>query len=32
VKILFQDDFLFSETSLEETADAFDVSRDGWLA
>jgi glycosyltransferase involved in cell wall biosynthesis len=31
VKILFQDDFLFSETSLEETADAFDVSRDQWL-
>jgi glycosyltransferase involved in cell wall biosynthesis len=31
VKILFQDDFLFSETSLEQTAEAFDVSHDRWL-
>jgi glycosyltransferase involved in cell wall biosynthesis len=31
VKILFQDDFLFSETALAETVEAFDLSRDRWL-
>lgn len=31
VKILFQDDFLFSSTSLQEIVDAFDLETDRWL-
>ena len=31
IKILFQDDFLFDETSLQKTIDAFDLEKDTWL-
>lgn len=31
IKILFQDDFLYDEKSLERIADAFDVKTDSWL-
>lgn len=31
IKILFQDDFLFSNTSLEEIVTAFDLTKDNWL-
>jgi hypothetical protein len=31
IKILFQDDFLYSNTSLQEIADAFDIEKDEWL-
>lgn len=31
IKILFQDDFLYSSTSLKEIVDAFDVSKDHWM-
>jgi glycosyltransferase involved in cell wall biosynthesis len=31
IKILFQDDFLFHEKSLEEIVGAFDVGKDHWL-
>ena len=31
IKLLFQDDFLFNERSLEETVEAFDLDRDTWL-
>jgi hypothetical protein len=31
IKILFQDDFLYSSTSLEETVQAFDLEKDMWL-
>ena len=31
IKILFQDDFLFSENSLKQIADNFDFNKDKWL-
>jgi len=31
IKILFQDDFLFSESSLEEIVQNFDLENDKWL-
>ncbi len=31
IKILFQDDFLYSERSLEEIVSAFDMEKDNWL-
>jgi hypothetical protein len=31
IKILFQDDFLFSTTALAEIVDAFDLTKDSWL-
>ncbi len=31
IKILFQDDFLFHEKSLEEIVKNFDMRKDGWL-
>ena len=31
IKILFQDDFLLSENSLQEIVDNFDIEKDGWL-
>ena len=31
LKILFQDDFLYSNESLHDIADAFDLSKDCWL-
>jgi glycosyltransferase involved in cell wall biosynthesis len=31
IKILFQDDFLYSENSLEETIRNFDLNNDHWL-
>ncbi len=31
IKILFQDDFLYTNTSLEETVRAFDLEKDTWL-
>src|SRR6266498_2647969 len=31
IKILFQDDFLYDEKSLEETAKHFDLKQDHWL-
>lgn len=31
IKILFQDDFLFNEKSLEETIKGFDLDKDVWL-
>lgn len=32
IKILLQDDFLYSDKSLEETVRNFDLAKDGWLA
>ncbi|MFA6385848.1 MAG: glycosyltransferase [Candidatus Paceibacterota bacterium] len=31
IKILFQDDFLFDENSLEEIREQFDLQKDNWL-
>lgn len=31
IKILFQDDFLYDETSLEKIAKSFDAEKDRWL-
>lgn len=31
IKVLFQDDFLYSENSLQETVEAFDLAKDAWL-
>jgi hypothetical protein len=31
IKVLFQDDFLYHEKSLEEIVNAFDMSKDSWL-
>jgi len=31
IKILFQDDFLYSEASLEEIINNFDLEKDNWL-
>lgn len=31
IKILFQDDFLYDEQSLERIANAFDIEKDAWL-
>jgi len=31
IKILFQDDFLFDENSLQHTVDHFDLEKDHWL-
>lgn len=31
IKILFEDDFLYSDTSLEEIVEAFDLEKDKWL-
>lgn len=31
IKILFQDDFLFHERSLEDIVDHFDIQKDQWL-
>lgn len=31
IKILFQDDFLYNENSLEETIKTFDIKKDKWL-
>lgn len=31
IKILFQDDFLYSENSLQDTINGFDVTHDHWL-
>lgn len=31
IKILFQDDFLYDEKSLEKTVENFDLVNDGWL-